>query len=81
MKTTIEVSDALLAEAKLVAHESRTTLRALVEAGLRHELARRRAGPSFTLRDATFEGKGLQPGFEDASWERLRDAAYEGRGA
>ena len=24
----------------------------------------------------TFKGKGLQPEFEDASWEKIRDAIY-----
>jgi predicted transcriptional regulator len=38
MKTTIELSDELVMEAKKLAIERRTTLRALVEQGLRHEL-------------------------------------------
>jgi hypothetical protein len=33
------------------------------------------------LRRATFKGRGLQAGVEGASWERLREMAYEGRGA
>lgn len=39
MKTTIELSDDLLLAAKRLALERRTTLRALVENGLRRELA------------------------------------------
>ena len=39
MKTTVELSDELLMAAKKAAIERRTTLRALVESGLRRELA------------------------------------------
>jgi hypothetical protein len=39
MKTTIELSDELLMAAKKAALERRTTLRALMESGLRRELA------------------------------------------
>ena len=35
MKTTVEISDSLAEEAKRVAARERTTLRALIEAGLR----------------------------------------------
>jgi hypothetical protein len=38
MKTTLELDDALLIEAKSVAAQRRTTLRALVEHALRREL-------------------------------------------
>lgn len=38
MKTTIELPDRLLIEAKKHAAEHRITLRALIEQGLRHEL-------------------------------------------
>ena len=39
MRTTIEIPDSLLAKAKKAAIERRTTLRALVEAGLRKVLS------------------------------------------
>lgn len=39
MKTTLELDDALLTEAKAVAVKRRTTLRAIVEHALRRELA------------------------------------------
>jgi hypothetical protein len=81
MKTTVEVSDALLEEAKRVAARESTTLRALVEAGLRLVLQQRRdSRRTFELRDARVAGRGLRPEFERAGWDRIRDAAYEGRG-
>jgi hypothetical protein len=39
MKTTLELDDALLTEAKAVAAKRRTTLKAIVEHALRRELA------------------------------------------
>ena len=80
MKTTVEIPDSLLAAARRVAAREGTTVRALVEEGLRRILALRKGG-AFRLRRATFKGQGLQPGFADASWERIRDAAYDKRGA
>jgi hypothetical protein len=44
MKTTIDLPDMLLIEAKKRAAESRTTLREIFERGLRRELADRSAG-------------------------------------
>lgn len=82
MKTTVEIADALVAEAKEVAAREGTTLRELVEAGLRLVLQDRRAeGTAFRLRDARFRGRtGVRPGFEDWDWGRIREALYEGRG-
>jgi Arc/MetJ family transcription regulator len=81
MKTTIEIADSLLAEAKEVAGRDHTTIRALVEKGLRLVLDERRERKPFTLRDASVGGRGLKPEFQGAGWEKIRDAIYEGRGA
>jgi len=80
MKTTLDISDPLLNEARKLAARDRTTLRALVEQGLRKILAERRRAPQFRLRKASFKGEGLQPEFRDAPWEQIRAAIYEGRG-
>jgi Arc/MetJ family transcription regulator len=82
MKTTIEISDAVLAEARRVARRERTTLRALVEEGLRRTLAERRAAKPgrFRLGKASVRGKGLNPDLDEAPWERILDLSYEGRG-
>lgn len=81
MKTTIEIADNLLQRAKAVAQREGTTVRALVEAGLRIVLKEQRGRGRFVLRDASFEGQGLSPELEAAGWERIRDSIYEGRGA
>ena len=81
MKTTLDISDSLLREARKLAARERTTLRALVEQGLRQVVsAKKRRRPAFRLRKASFRGRGLQPELADAGWDRLRDLAYEGRG-
>jgi hypothetical protein len=81
MKTTLDISDPLLREARKLAARERTTLRALVEQGLRHVVAekQKRKAP-FRLRRAGFKGRGLRPELADAGWDQLRERAYEGRG-
>jgi len=81
MKTTIDISDSLLSEAKSVAVEEKSSVKALVEEGLRKVLSERKDTRRFRLRKASVKGKGLQNGIEEGSWERLRELIYEGRGA
>lgn len=78
MKTTVEISDGLLDEARKVASRDGTTVRALIEAGLRKEVRERRSHRPFRLRRATFRGRGLRPELRGASWEQIRELAYEG---
>ena len=80
MKTTVEIPDAVLSAARELADREGTSVKSLIEAGLRHEIATRSEREAFKLRRATFKGEGLQPGVADASWERLRELAYEGHG-
>jgi hypothetical protein len=82
MKTTIDITDALLEAAKAAAARENRTLRDLVEQGLRAVLASRKAkGAPFKLRDASVGGQGLQPGVDLGRWEPIRDQIYEGRGS
>lgn len=80
MKTTIDIADPLLEEAKKVAAREGTTVKALIEQGLRQTLSERKSAGVFRLRKATFRGRGLQPGVANLAWDRIRDLAYEGRG-
>jgi len=80
MKTTIEISDPLLREARKLAAREGVTLRTVVERGLTRVVRETKKPVSFKLRRAAFKGKGLQAEFRDASWETISDAAYEGRG-
>ncbi|MCX8087419.1 MAG: type II toxin-antitoxin system VapB family antitoxin [Rhodocyclaceae bacterium] len=80
MKTTIEISDALLIQARQLAAQRGATLRSLIEQGLRQVLAEKQQAGDFRLRRATFKGEGLQAEMRGASWERLRELAYEEHG-
>jgi len=80
MKTTVQIPDSLFEEARKVANRERTTLKALIEEGLRRIISQHKRRNGFRLRKATFKGKGLQPHVAHASWEQLRDLTYEGRG-
>jgi Arc/MetJ family transcription regulator len=80
MKTTIDIADPLLTEAKRVAAAEGITLRQLVEDGLRRILAERSPQERFCLRDASVGGQGVQPGLEEGDWSRIRGKIYKGRG-
>jgi hypothetical protein len=81
MKTTVEISDTLLTEARQLAAREGLTLRTLIERGLHRVIEEAASRPRFKLRRATFGGSGLQPEFRDAPWERIRDTIYQDRGA
>jgi hypothetical protein len=61
MKTTIELPEPLFQSAKQLAQQSHTTLRALVEEGLRRVLAdsQIRPKPAFQLKNASVHGKAM----------------------
>jgi CRISPR/Cas system-associated protein Csm6 len=80
MKTTIEIADSLLDEAKRLAAKEGTTVTAYIEQGLRRIIAERKSFGLFRLRKATFKGEGLQPGVQAATGERIRETIYQGRG-
>jgi len=66
MKTTVEISASLLEEARKLAAREGTTLKALIEQGLRAVVAERRQRVgTFRLRKASFKGDSLQPGVEE----------------
>lgn len=81
MKTTVELPDSLLREAKRVALRERTTVRALIERGLRAVISGRRPAERFTLRKASFRGDGLVAGASLRDWDAIRDLTYSERGA
>lgn len=81
MKTTIDIADPLLRQAKRLAAQRGTTLKAIVETALRAELeaeqGRRKPQP---VRTHVVDGRGLQRGLSWGDWAVIRSLAYEGRG-
>lgn len=77
MKTTLNLNDALISDAKALAAKQRTTLTRVVEEGLRLRLAR----PTSNTRRAAYkfpvvQGKGgLAPGIDPRSNSSMLDAA------
>jgi hypothetical protein len=61
MRTTINLSDELLARAKQAALDSGKTLTAIIEEALQERLARSKDGDLPEVRITTFGGSGLQP--------------------
>jgi hypothetical protein len=80
-KTTIELSESLLRDAKKVALEERTSVKALIERGLRAVVQERQRRVRFKLRRASFEGDGLVAGRSLQDWAAIRDQVYSERGA
>ena len=77
VKTTIDISDALLSEVRAAAAQDGRTVRSVVEEGLRKLLAERSQMAPRTLRDASFTGTGMNPEFANASWDVFAAAIYE----
>jgi hypothetical protein len=78
MKTTIDIADPILREARKLASQEGTTLRALVEQGLRKLISERKQKQQpFRWRPVTSGGQGLRPELRDASWDEIRDLSYE----
>jgi len=78
MKTTVEISDALLARAKRHARRVGRPLRALIEDGLRHVLDVVPARKKYRLPDLSVgDPHGPNP-LEGLRWKDLRDTIYGG---
>lgn len=75
MKTTLDLNDTLLTEAKAVAAQQRITLTRLIEEGLQLRLRKQKA-QSKPVRLPVFNGKGgLVPGLDGLSNKAMLDAA------
>lgn len=79
MKTTVEISDALLTRAKRHARKSGKPLRALIEDGLRCVLQDDAEPLAYRLPDRSVGEPGAANPLESLSWQDLRDEIYGGR--
>jgi len=76
MKTTLDINDALLADAKSLAARQRTTLTRVIEEGLRLRLRTPASPPAAPALIPVFEGKGgFASGLDGLDNKMLRDAA------
>lgn len=81
MKTTVELSDALMAELKARARNENTTMREAMETAIRRYLdSFEHSGKGYRLRNNSFRGSGVCERIDEGSWEQLRGIVYEGRG-
>mgnify|MGYP005842180531 CR=1 FL=1 len=81
MKTTIELPDELVDQARQVARREGTTLRALIEEGLQRSLDARRTAARPPLDFPVFEGSGMTDASRGISWTALRDEIYREPGS
>jgi hypothetical protein len=81
MKTTIELPEELVKQARRVAQQEGGTLRALIEEGLQRSLEARRQATRRQLDFPSYGGTGLTRDFEGAPWSRIRDEIYREHGA
>ena len=82
MKTTVDIPDSLLLEARRLAAEEQTSVKALIQEGLQRVLElRAQAKQGFRLRRVSVPGKGLQEPFASGGWEAIREASFQGRGS
>ena len=73
VKTTVDIAEPMLKQAKLIAAREGTTLRALIEEGLRHvidERARQKSG--FRLRDGRYGDSVGAPGIDPNDWMSIK---------
>jgi len=82
MKTTVEINDELLANAKALAVSRKLPFRRVLEEALVLFLRQQGVAPDgvIRLRRHPFGGKGLQRELRGADWHAIREKAYEGRG-
>ena len=80
VKTTIEIADDLFEQAQRVARQEKITFRSLTEQGLRLVLQRKQATARKLPPLVTVRGSGRTDEFRNASWERIRNEIYRGRG-
>lgn len=81
MKTTVQISDALLADVQKIVLKRKTTLKALVDEGLRLVVEQEHAPKKLVkLKDFSYGDPDVPWPLEGKSWEEIRNIIYEGRG-
>jgi hypothetical protein len=76
VKTTIDIADDLLKRSQQLAKREGSTLRAVLEEGLRLVLKDRQMPGSRAFRFPTFGKGGLNAELSEADWEKIRTTIY-----
>ena len=76
MKTTLEISDALLIKAKAIAKKRKVPLRLVVEEALLQLISQPLGKNRYKLPDKSIDGHGPAEDLIDANWGEWRKAAY-----
>jgi hypothetical protein len=76
LKTTVDITDDLLKRSQQLAKREGSTLRAVLEEGLRLVLKDRRTRGSRAFHFPTFGQDGLNTEFRGAEWDTIRTAIY-----
>ena len=76
----MELSPAVSLAVRKIAMREGTTLRSLIEEGLRKVVEDRQRRAPFRLKDGAVAGNGTIAEVAEGSWNRIRDAIYEGHG-
>lgn len=77
MKTTIEISDSLMAEAKEFARGRGITLRTVIERGVRLALKNGGENPEYKFEDKSVNGSGLVD--PNMTWDEMLEISYGDR--
>ena len=80
MRTTVDIAEPLLEQAREFAMQEGMSLSALVEKALSALLEVQKPKEPFRLQLVTVGGRGLRPELKNASWNEIRDLAYGDRG-
>jgi hypothetical protein len=76
MKTTLDIKDELLRQARKLAQRSGRPLRAVVEEGLRLALAQQQEATGYRLKDFSVGDPGGPDPLESLTWQDLREEIY-----
>lgn len=77
MRTSIELPDPMFNRARTLAQQRGTTMKSLIEEGLRHVLDSE--GPTDTgeeVRLLTYGTGGMRPEFAEGDWNKLAEVIY-----
>ena len=79
VKTSFDISDALLAEARVYAKRHKTTVKALVERGLRQTM-NESTKPKVKFQPVVVNGGAVKPEMQNPNWSKIREEDYEDSG-